>query len=108
RACVCVAKNGPRMGSVSYEVTTPPGPPIVTIRPAPATSADTTKFSVALNADGTIRSIRDKAANRELVSLNGERAFNDLLRVEGRDASKVVYPVAPKISVRKGVQMTEI
>ena len=61
-----------------------------------------------MNADGTIRSIRDKSANRELVNANGELPFNDLLRVEGPDASKVAYPVAPKISVKKGVQMTEI
>jgi len=42
------------------------------------------------------------------VNPSGELPFNELLRVEGPDASKVVYPVAPKITVRKGVQMTEI
>jgi len=50
----------------------------------------------------------DKVANRELVNPNGERPFNDLLRVEGPDASKVSYPIAPKISVKKGSLMTEI
>jgi hypothetical protein len=42
------------------------------------------------------------------VNDKGELPFNDLLRVEGQDASRVAYPLAPQISVRKGVQMTEI
>ena len=66
------------------------------------TSAENARFSVGLGSDGNIKSIRDKTANRELVSTKGERPFNDLLRTEGPDASKVTYPVVPKISVKKG------
>lgn len=105
---VFVAKDVPSMGYVSFEITTARGKGITTLKAVPGTSAENAKFSVQLNQDGTIRSIRDKTADRELVNTNGERPFNDLLRVEGPDASKVLYPVAPKISVKKGIQMTEI
>jgi hypothetical protein len=105
---VFVAKRVPSMGYATYHVTTAPGEMSTTLRAVPGMSAENARFAVVLNADGTIRSIRDKSANRELVNANGERPFNDLLRVEGPDASKVSYPVAPRVSVRKGVQMTEI
>ncbi len=105
---VFVAKNVPSMGYVSYQVATAEGKPVTSLRNLPGQSADTPGFSVSLNPNGTVRSIRDKRANRELVNANGELPFNELLRVEGPDASKVVYPVAPKITVRKGIQMTEI
>ena len=103
-----IAKNVPSMGYVAYQVSTVAGKTISSLRSVPGKSADNANFSVSLNPNGTIRSIRDKRANRELVNANGELPFNELLRVEGPDASKVAYPVAPKISVRKGVQMTEI
>jgi hypothetical protein len=34
--------------------------------------------------------------------------FNDLLRVEGNDASRVTYPIAPQMSVLKGNQMLRL
>lgn len=108
REAVFVAKRVPSMGYATYKVETAPGEMVTTLRPAPVTGADNSRFAVSLNGDGTIRSIRDKTANRELVNPNGERPFNDLLRVEGPDTSKVSYPVAPRISVKKGAQMTEI
>lgn len=103
-----VAENIPSMGYATYEVTTAPGKPVSTLKTISGTSAENSRFAVALNRDGTIRSIRDKSSNRELVNTKGELPFNDLLRVEGPDGSKVSYPVAPTISVKKGVQMTEI
>ena len=103
-----IANDVPSMGYVSYEVTTAAGKAVSSLRPLPGSSIDNTRFAVALNADGTVRSIRDKSANRELVNANGVRPFNDLVRVEGVDTSKVTYPVAPRIRVRKGVQMSEI
>jgi hypothetical protein len=104
-----VAKNIPAMGYATYEVTTGSGNNVATLRPAAGTAtAENTRFAVSMNSDGTVRSIRDKSVNRELVNANGERPFNDLLRVEGPDASKVSYPVQPRIQIRKGVQMTEI
>jgi hypothetical protein len=105
---VFVAKDVPSMGYKTYEVITAPGKAVSTLKATPGLSAANSKFSVELRANGTIKSIRDIAVNRELVNNNGELPFNDLLRVEGPDASKVVYPVPTKITVRKGVQMTEI
>ena len=105
---VFVASNIPSMGYASYEVTTASGRPVSTLKMVPGSSADNSRFTVRMNPDGTVRSIRDKGANRELVNAAGERPFNDLLRVEGSDASVVSYPVAPKIIVKKGAQMTEV
>jgi hypothetical protein len=105
---VFVAKDVPAMGYKTYEVTTVAGNAASTLKSIPGMSAANSRFSVELRADGTIKSIRDIAANRELVNNNGELPFNELLRIEGPDASRVVYPVAPKITVRRGSQMTEI
>jgi hypothetical protein len=105
---VFVAKRIPSMGYATYHVTTSPGEMTSTLRPVPGFAAENARFTVSMNLDGTVRSIRDKSANREIVNAHGERPFNDLLRVEGPDASKVSYPVAPRIFVRKGAQMTEI
>ena len=58
--------------------------------------------------NGNISSIKDLKTNREIVSEKGELPFNELLRVEGSDASKVVYPLAAQIVIKKGVQMTQI
>ncbi|MEQ1764075.1 MAG: hypothetical protein ABL984_13150, partial [Pyrinomonadaceae bacterium] len=72
------------------------------------TSATNGSYSVEVAATGTIRSIRDIRSNRELVNAKGELPFNELLRVEGADASKILYPQSAKISVKKGVQMSVI
>jgi hypothetical protein len=105
---IFVARNVPSMGYTTFDVSTAPGKSMATLRSVAGSAVENARFAVAMNPDGTIRSIRDKSVNRELVNLNGERHFNDLLRVEGPDGSKVSYPVAPKISIRRGVQMTEI
>lgn len=105
---VFIAKNIPSFGYSTYEVTTLPGKAVPTLNAAAAITAQNKKFSIRMRQDGNIESIRDLASNRELVNNNGERPFNDLLRVEGPDASKVVYPLAPQITVAKGVQMTRI
>ncbi|MDI1242332.1 MAG: hypothetical protein PSX80_10465, partial [bacterium] len=52
--------------------------------------------------------IRDVRSNRELVNASGELPFNELLRVEGSDGSKIVYPQTAKVSVKKGVQMSVV
>lgn len=105
---IFVAENVPSMGYATYEVTSIPGKATTTLRQVPGLSAENKEYSVELRSDGTVKSIRDKTSNRELVSNRGELPFNDLLRVEGSDASKVVYPVASKITVRRGLRMTEI
>ena len=105
---VFVAKGVPSMGYKTFEVTTAAGKAGSTLRPVAGTAASNSRFSVSVAPAGTIRSIKDVTSGRELVSNSGELPFNELLRVEGSDASRIVYPVAPRATVRKGVQMTEI
>ncbi|MEO8574037.1 MAG: glycosyl hydrolase-related protein, partial [Pyrinomonadaceae bacterium] len=106
---IFIAKNVPSMGYATYDVATAPGRATSTLRPvAGSSSVENARFVVALNVGGTIRSMRDKSENRELVNPNGERPFNDLLRVEGPDASRVTYPVKARIQIRKGIQMSEV
>ena len=91
------------MGYATYEVTTAAGKAAsIAARCSGQCIRGNPRFSVSMNPDGTVRSIRDKAVNRELVNAKGERPFNDLLRVEGPDASKVSYPVAAESSVKAG------
>lgn len=105
---VFIAKDVPSMGYKSYEVTVAPGKASPTLKAIPGTSAAYSKFAVEMRPDGNVRSIRERSTGRELVNNDGELPFNQLLRTEGSDASTVTFPVAPKITVRKGVQMTEI
>ncbi|HKP70393.1 MAG TPA: glycosyl hydrolase-related protein, partial [Pyrinomonadaceae bacterium] len=105
---IFVAKNIPSMGYATYDVRTIGGRAATTLRYFGKPQADSPRFAISFNLDGTIASIRDKTTNRELVNKNGELPFNELLRVEGPDASKVSYPVKPRVSVSRGQQMTEI
>lgn len=105
---IFVATNIPSFGYSSFEVTTAAGKPATTLRPAVGTSITNGAHSVEIEPNGSIKSIRDIRSNRELVNAKSELAFNELLRVEGADASKIVYPRAAKISVKKGVQMSVI
>ena len=105
---IFVARNVPSMGYVIYNVATAAGKAVSTLRRGPGTFATNSRFGVTANTDGTIRTILDRTYKRELVNNTGGRPFNDLLRVEGPEASRVSYPVAPKIEVRQGAQMSEI
>ena len=105
---VFVARDVPSMGYATYVVTTAPEKAITTLTAVDANTAVNDRFSIELRPDGNIKSIRDLMTNREIVNDKGELPFNDLLRVEGQDASRVVYPLKPRISVKKGVQMTEV
>ncbi len=107
-AAVFVAKDVPAMGYATFEIATAAGRSVSTLKPLAGNAAETADVKVEMNADGTVKSIFDKKRRRELVNAVGSRPFNDLLRVEGSDASQVVYPVPPRISVRKGVGMAEI
>lgn len=105
---IFLASDIPALGYSTFEVSTAAGRPATTLRPAAGTSITLGSHTVGINADGTISSIRDMRSNRELVNSKDELPFNELLRAEGQDASKVTYPRAAKISVKKGVQMSVI
>lgn len=105
---VFVAGSVPSLGYKTYEITTAVGKPVTTLRSAPGTTVSNSRFSVTARPNGTISSIRDITQNKELVNNNGQLSFNDLLRVEGSDASKVLYPIAPRVYVRKGKIMSQL
>jgi hypothetical protein len=105
---IFVAKDIPAFGYSTFEVAVAAGRPATTLRPAAGTSITLSSHTVAVAADGTIKSISDARSDRELINAKGELPFNELLRVEGSDASRVVYPRAAKISIKKGVQMSVV
>jgi len=107
-SAVFVAKEIPSLGYVSYIVNVEAGLPEPTLKIAVDSNASNKDYSIAMRSDGNIQSIRDLKRNREIVNNKGELPFNDLLRVEGSDASNITYPVAPKIFIAKGKMMTEI
>ncbi len=106
---IFVAQNVPSFGYKTYEITTEAGRNISTLKiEEDKREAKNANFEVKLRADGNIESIRSLKANREIINNKGELPFNELLRVEGQDASKINYPVVPQISVKRGGQMTQI
>jgi len=106
---VFVARDVPSLGYKTFTITTAPGRPVPTLVEVPRVAgAESENYKVRLRADGNIESIYDVRARREIVNDKGELPFNELLRVEGSNASRLPYPIAPAINVRRGAQMTEI
>ena len=99
---VFVADNVPAFGYKTYEITTAAGRAASTLKESSANELKSDRFRVRMRTDGNIASIRDLKADRELVNDKGELPFNALLRVEGNDASRVVYPFAPRIWMKRG------
>ena len=105
---VFVAVGVPAFGYKTYEITTAAGRAASTLKESSANELKNDRFRVRMRTDGNIASIRDLKVDRELVNDKGELPFNDLLRVEGSDASRIAYPFPPKISVKRGAQMSTI
>jgi hypothetical protein len=105
---VFIARDVPSFGYLSFEVNSVTGKATSTLVSSPGSTIRNGKFAIKLRPDGNIQSIGDLAANREIVNNNGERPFNDLLRVEGQDVSIVVYPVAPQFSIQRGSLISRI
>ncbi len=106
---VFVAVSVPSMGYKTYEITTERGNPVSTLKEdAGKTEIKNDNYQIKLRADGSVQSIYDLKRKREIVNDKGELPFNELLRVEGHDASKILYPLPAQISVKKGSQMTQI
>ncbi len=106
---IFVAKNVPSFGYKTYEITTEAGGSGSTLKiEENKREIRNANFEIKLRVDGNVESIRDLQANREIVNDKGELPFNELLRVEGQDASKITYPAAAQISVKKGEQMMQL
>ncbi|MBC7795767.1 MAG: hypothetical protein H7Z37_02715, partial [Pyrinomonadaceae bacterium] len=106
---VFVAQNVPSMGYKTYKIVTADGKAVSSLKEiAKENSIKNDNFQIKLRADGSVQSIYDLKQKREIISDKGQLPFNELLRVEGQDASKITYPLAPKITVKKGEQMSQI
>jgi alpha-mannosidase len=105
---IFVAASVPSFGYKTYEITTEAGRNVSTLKPDGRLDAQNKNFAIKIRADGNVESIKNLITNREIVNNNGELPFNDLLRVEGTDASRVAYPFEPRVTVKKGEQMTQI
>lgn len=105
---VFVASAVPSMGYKTYEIVAETGQAASSLKSASQTEAENSDFRIKMRADGNVQSIIDLRTNREIVNDKGELPFNSLHRVEGDDASRVAYPVAPRIRVQRGEQMTRI
>jgi hypothetical protein len=104
-----IAADVPSFGYKVYEITTEAGRNVSTFKTDENKfEAQNKIFQIKMRADGSVESIRNLITDREIVNHNGELPFNDLLRVEGQDASRVSYPFAPRVTVKKGEQMTEV
>lgn len=106
---VFVANNIPSLGYKVYSVKTEAGRNISTLKTdSNETEIENSNFKIKVRPDGNIQSIYDIKQKREIVNPNGEIPFNEMLRVEGQDASKIIYPFAPQVSVRTGRQMSQV
>ncbi|MBS1796851.1 MAG: hypothetical protein JSS81_23700 [Acidobacteria bacterium] len=106
---IFIASEVPSCGYKTFEIETEAGVNNTTLKTDEnELTAENKNFKIKMRADGTVESIRNLTTGRELVNDKGETAFNDLIRVEGSEGSKLAYPLAPRVSVRKGAQMTEV
>lgn len=104
-----VAENIPSLGYKIFEVTTTNGIAPATLKEeSDKYEIKNDNFQIKISAEGNVKSIYDIHQKRELVNDKGELPFNELLRVEGSEASKAVYPIAPEILIKKGEQMMQI
>lgn len=105
---VFVANDVRSFGYTTFQIFTAPGNSTTTIVRSAGNSISNGKHTASAKPDGTIGSIKDIAANRELINTGGERPFNDLVKQEGSDLSVVTYPANPKITVEKGRVISRI
>ena len=105
---IFVAEKIPSLGYASFTIKTRIGKAEPTLSIEKGFRASNENFAVEVLPDGNVKSIRDVKTGREIVNDKGELPFNELLRVEGSDASRVVYPVKPHISISRGKVVTRI
>ena len=105
---VFIARQVPSFGYRTFEIKAEAGTPTSTMRTISSNEIANDRFSVRVSKKGTIESLVDRLTGRELLNLTGEMPFNELLRVEGSDASRVIYPEETNVLVRTGEVMSEI
>lgn len=101
-----IAPDVPAFGYKTFEITTENGANSTTLKTSGGREGGENGYHVRLGADGNVESLT--IGGRELVNTAGQRPFNSIVRVEGAEASRVEAPVAPRITVSNGKQMTQI
>src|SRR5690606_11461075 len=105
---VFVASQVPAFGYKSFEIETEARSPASTLKASTANEIKNGHFSIRVSRTGVIESIFDTALGRELINTAGEMPFNELLRTEGSEASPVIYPKTPHVTVKEGNVVSEI
>lgn len=105
---IFVAREVPAFGYKTFPIETESAVSVPTLQTVSAAEISNDRFSVRIDKDGTVQGIKDAVSGRELIDSSREMSFNELLRVEGSDASRVVYPHPAEISIKKGSVMSEI
>jgi hypothetical protein len=106
---IFIATGVPAFGYTTYRIETGPGKAVSTLRPVPRSTVTENKhFRVRLSPTGDIESIVALASGREMVNGKGELPFNRLLRVHGQEPEDIAYPLAPVVTVKRGVGMNII
>ncbi len=106
---VFLARDVPSIGYATYNLDVSPGRADSThSTPVSSLTAENQRFRVALGPDGSIASIRDLQAKRELVNQKAEIPFNHLLRVAGDEPAVVPTPFDARITVKRGRIMTQM
>lgn len=105
---IFVADSVPAMGYTTFDVFTEIGEPVISLKQVRGTTLSFGQFTIAADQNGTITSIKSVGGSSELINAKGELAFNELLRVEGTDASKIVYPEPAGVRLMHGEQMAEM
>jgi len=105
---IFIANQIPAFGYKSFAIETEAGASVSTLKASESNEIENDRFRVRVSKQGVVEGIFDRASRRELVNPSGEMAFNELLRVEGSEASRVVYPQEATVSAKHGTLMSEI
>jgi len=105
---IFVASQVPAFGYKSFEIETEAGTPVSTLKNSAENDINNERFTVRINKRGVVQSVYDSVSGRELINPAGEMAFNELLRVEGSEASRVLYPREAAVTVKQGIVTSEI
>lgn len=106
---IFVARNVPAIGYSTFEIETATGANTLTLKEEKdKIEISNGNFRVKMREDGNVESIYNVRTKREIVNNQGEMPFNQILRVEGSQGSRIASQFAPEISVQKGEQMSRI
>ncbi|HEX4810254.1 MAG TPA: hypothetical protein VH325_15040 [Bryobacteraceae bacterium] len=106
---VFLARDVPSIGYAVFEVDAAPGDGKPTLIEEPYSAPlENAHFRITMNADGSIGSLFDSAAQRELVNQRASVSFNHLLRSEGDEPAPLPVPFTPQISIERGHILTQL